>query len=41
MYITYKMMGFDEISDNGGDVLLQYTSEEEREYPDYLEVIES
>ncbi len=40
MYITYKMMGFDELENNDGDVLLEYTSEEEKDYPDYLEVIE-
>lgn len=40
MYITYKMMGFDELEDNDGDVLLEYMSDEEREYPDYLKVIE-
>lgn len=38
MYITYKIMGFDEISDNDGDVLLEYTSEEKKEYPDYFDV---
>ena len=38
MYITYKIMGFDEISDNDGDVLLEYNSEEQKEYPDYFEV---
>ncbi len=41
MYITYKMMGFDEISDHDGDVLLEYTSEEPKQYPDYFEVTES
>ncbi len=40
MYITYKIMGFDEISDNDGDVLLEYTSEEDKQYPDYFEVEE-
>lgn len=41
MYITYKMMGFDEIEDNDGDVLLEYTSEEDKEYPPYFEVSEN
>lgn len=40
MYITYKIMGFDEISDNDGDVILEYTSEEDKEYPDYFDVKE-
>lgn len=40
MYITYKLMGFDELEDNDGDVLLEYTSEEEKEYPPYFEVEE-
>lgn len=40
MYITYKIMGFDEISDNDGDVLLEYTSEEDKQYPDYFKVEE-
>ena len=38
MYITYKIMGFDEIEDNDGDVLLEYTSEESKEFPSYFEV---
>lgn len=38
MYITYKIMGFDEIEDNDGDVLLEYTSEEIKEFPPYFEV---
>lgn len=40
MYITYKMMGFDEISDNDGDVLLEYTSDEPKEYPPYFNISE-
>lgn len=40
MYITYKLMGFEELEDNDGDVLLEYTSEEEKEYPPYFKVIE-
>ena len=38
MYITYKIMGFDEMEDNDGDVLLEYTSEESKEFPPYFEV---
>lgn len=38
MYITYKLMGFDEIEDNDGDVLLEYTSEEEKDFPEYFDV---
>lgn len=38
MYITYKLMGFDEIEDNDGDVLLEYVSKEEKDFPDYFEV---
>ena len=39
MYITYKLMGFDEIEDNDGDVLLEYTSEEEKDYPPYFKIV--
>ncbi len=39
MYITYKLMGFDEIEDNDGDVLLEYTSDEEKDYPPYFNII--
>lgn len=38
MYITYKLMGFDEIEDNDGDVLLEYVSEEKKDFPDYFSV---
>lgn len=38
MYITYKLMGFDEIEDNNGAVLLEYNSEEERDYPPYFKI---
>lgn len=38
MYITYKLMGFDEIEDNDGDVLLEYVSGEKKDFPDYFEV---
>ena len=38
MYITYKFMGFDEISRVGNEVLLEYSSKTYREYPDYIKV---
>ena len=38
MYITYKMMGFDELEDNDGDVLLEYLSDEDKEYPPYFTI---
>ncbi len=38
MYITYKIMGFDELEDNDGDVLLEYTSDGSKDFPDYFEV---
>lgn len=37
MYITYKLMGFEEISQDGDRYLLKYKGGE-REYPEYLEV---
>ena len=37
MYITYKFMGFD---DTDEDTLLEYTSEEERDYPPYFKIKE-
>lgn len=37
MYITYKIMGFDELEDNDGNVLLEYTSDESKDFPDYFE----
>ncbi len=40
MYITYKLMGFDEISESDGDSILEYTSEEDKNYPDYFDVFE-
>ena len=39
MYITYKFMGFDEIDECDGASILEYTSEDEREYPPYFEII--
>lgn len=38
MYITYKMMGFEEADENGCDILLRYSEEEFPEYPPYLEI---
>ena len=40
MYITYKMMGFDETEENGSDLLLTYGEEDVPEYSSYLNVIE-
>lgn len=37
MYITYKLMGFEEIRQEGNWCLLKYSGAE-KEYPDYLEV---
>lgn len=36
MYITYKLMGFEEASDNGGQLLLEYIEKEPPEYPKHL-----
>lgn len=36
MYITYKLMGFEEIKEDGDWCLLEYRGESERDYPDYL-----
>ena len=38
MYITYKFMGFDEISRIGNEVLLEYSSKTHRDYPEYINV---
>lgn len=38
MYITYKFMGFDEIDENDGASILEFTSDEEREFPPYFEI---
>lgn len=40
MYVTYKMMGFDEVKENGNDLLLAYGEEKAPDYPTYLGVIE-
>lgn len=41
MYITYKFMGFDETEEHDGASLLEYTSDEDREYPEYFEISEN
>lgn len=38
MYITYKMMGFDEVSEKGDDILLRYAEDEIPSFPSYLEI---
>lgn len=38
MYITYKLMGFEEIREDGDWSLLEYQGEQERDYPEYLKV---
>ena len=38
MYITYKLMGFEEISESDGISLLVYKGEGAREYPPYLKI---
>ncbi|MDD6484980.1 MAG: HAD-IIIC family phosphatase [Clostridiales bacterium] len=38
MYITYKFMGFDEIEEHDGASILEYTSEEERDFPPYFTI---
>lgn len=40
MYITYKLMGFDDAEENGNDLLLEYVSDETPSYAPYLEVEE-
>lgn len=37
MYVTYKLMGFEEVRQEGNWSLLKYSGEE-KEYPDYLEI---
>ncbi|MBE6538227.1 MAG: HAD-IIIC family phosphatase [Ruminococcaceae bacterium] len=36
MYITYKMMGFEDIGEDGDELLLEYMDEALPEYPPYL-----
>jgi len=38
MYITYKLMGFEEIEEKGDWCLLEYQGESERSYPEYLKL---
>ncbi|MBR4296198.1 MAG: HAD-IIIC family phosphatase [Clostridia bacterium] len=38
MYITYKLMGFEEIEENGNDILLGFADDELPEFPEYLRV---
>ena len=38
MYITYKMMGFDEAEEKGADILLEYAEEQAPDYPPYLDI---
>ena len=40
MYITYKLMGFDDAEENGNDLLLEYAPCETPVYAPYLEVEE-
>ncbi|MBQ8208393.1 MAG: HAD-IIIC family phosphatase [Clostridia bacterium] len=39
MYITYKMMGFEEAEENGSDILLEYAEDDAPEYPPYLDIM--
>lgn len=39
MYITYKMMGFEEVWENGKRSVLEYRREADRQYPAYLKLI--
>lgn len=41
MYITYKLAGFEEVREDGQDLLLQFQGGEPLALPDYLEVWES
>ena len=38
MYITYKLMGFEEEENNDGKILLKYDSDEDKEFPEYFHV---
>ena len=38
MYITYKLAGFDEVEENGQNILLEYDQEEPIPFPAYLTV---
>ena len=41
MYITYKLSGFEDIKENGNEVLLEYRGAQALPYADYLEVIDN
>lgn len=38
MYITYKLAGFEDVEENGGQVLLRFSQEEPLPFADYLDV---
>lgn len=38
MYITYKLMGFEEVREDGDWCLLEYQGETQRDYPEYLKL---
>ncbi len=38
MYITYKLMGFEEEENRDGKILLKYDSDDEKEFPEYFDV---
>lgn len=38
MYITYKLMGFEEEANEGGKILLKYDSDEGKEFPEYFNI---
>ena len=38
MFITYKLAGFEEIEENGNQILLEYSQEDAIEFPPYLTV---
>lgn len=38
MYITYKLMGFEEETNEGGKILLKYDSDEDKEFPEYFNI---
>lgn len=40
MYVTYKFAGFEELSENGDEILLEYQGGEPMPFPEYLEVTE-
>lgn len=40
MYVTYKFAGFEEVQEEGREILLEYQGEEALPFPDYLQVTE-